>query len=53
MQRLIIPALFVLLMALAATVPPTTTSPPPADALERVIGVAASTPDAPGLDEDG
>ena len=30
-------------------------TPPPApeDALERVVGVAASTPDAPGLDEDG
>lgn len=30
-------------------------TPPPApeDALERVVGAAASTPDAPGLDEDG
>jgi putative RecB family exonuclease len=30
------------------------TAPPvPADALERVIGVAASAPDVPGLDEEG
>jgi putative RecB family exonuclease len=30
-----------------------TTPPPPEDALERVVGAAASTPDTPGLDEDG
>ena len=30
-----------------------TLPPAPEDAVERVIGVAASTPEAPGLDEDG